>query len=119
MEKIIKLALEAKGFSASVIDAVYEVAIATGNTEVAINKLLGFYEVPGIAKQSDVYADDVVCTFKSYNPFRDVVFYSYTVIKRINKDGTWIDDPNGTVEESTYDCSLSRWNKHAIATSDE
>ena len=115
MKKIIALALEAKGFAPETIDAIYEVATATGNTEVAINMLLGFYEKPYISPHATVEDKDIVCKFESYDAFNKKVHYSYEKVERIRQNDQWIDDPSGKLITRTSDCYLDRWNNNQVS----
>jgi hypothetical protein len=52
MEKLIKIALEAKGFKPEMVEAIIKVANATQNPVVAIEIILGIYEMPIIPETS-------------------------------------------------------------------
>ena len=114
MKQIIALALTAKGFAPESVDAIYDVAAATGNTEVAINMLLGFYEPPEINPYATVEEKDIICTFQKYDPFKKEITYTYEKVERIRQNEQWIDDPNGTMVTRTSICHLDRWTKNKI-----
>ena len=118
MDKIIKMALESKGFSNETADIILEIAGATGNTEVAVSKLLGIYEPPVIANESGVAQKErdsnSIATFISFNPYKNEVKYSYQSVKRIYQDGKYVDNPEGIKETMEDICSLDRWNRFPV-----
>lgn len=84
MEKIMILALQSRGFAADVVAALMEVANATGNATVAIEKILGVYEAPEIptSRPPMVPSHTSDCTLVSYNPFKEVVTYQAEVTEK-------------------------------------
>ena len=78
MEKIIRIALEAK-FQNVDLTNLLEVINATGNAVVATETLLGIYEAPQIPETAIIYNER--CNFVSFNKYSNEVIYSRTVIR--------------------------------------
>jgi hypothetical protein len=69
------------------MDGLFEVLEKTGNTEIALELMLGTYQQPEIPKQSIVrprYGNEkVTATFLSYDKWEDKVSFNYTVVESI------------------------------------
>lgn len=79
MEKIIRIALEAK-FQNVDLTNLLEVINATGNAVVATEVLLGIYEAPQIPETAIIYNDK--CTFISFNKYTNEVTYSRNALRK-------------------------------------
>lgn len=116
MNKIERIALISKGFASDVVDAIIEVANATGNSTVAIEKLLGVYEAPKPVQYSYQHSGkEKVSTFVSFDPFKDQVTYSY-----MQEDTKWNEttrkhEPLGTYRKSQSTTSLHSWEYNALS----
>ena len=112
MKEISIFALQAVGHDFKMANIMYEVAEATGNVEVAIKKLLSIYEEPRIHAQAK--RDGHVCTFKSYDPFKDRLTYTYNTIKKVYVEDKYVDDPTGVLVEKMNTTGLASWTADAI-----
>lgn len=118
MKEIIKLALSTR-FANEDVDAIYEVAKATGNLEVALSKLLGMYEEPYIAPYSACEKDSIKpCMFKSYDPFTNRVTYAYEKYRESYNPITKEHELTSEIIYRETDTNLSRWNERGYTEED-
>lgn len=77
MNKLAFIALQSKGFEDATINAILEVAEATGNALVAVEKVLGVYEAPPMPAKSTSHRSDEMedRKFIRFDPFKDLVYY--------------------------------------------
>ena len=88
MEKIIKVALKgAFNLTEDQFNALMEVIMASGNPEVATEKLLGCFEEPDYPLKSKDKKSEVERTAVSYDAFRRRVNYSYKERSSLTKVG--------------------------------
>ena len=73
MEKIIRIALEAK-FPGINLENLMEVLRATGNAVIAAETLLNIYEEPNIPKRALLHK--IPATFESFDKYKELVKYS-------------------------------------------
>lgn len=102
MEKIIKIALEAK-FPGINLENLMEVLRATGNAAVAAETLLGIYEEPNIPKQSQLYKS--LATFESFDKYKGLVKYS---VDSFDTKILYFDSEEVANECVEYDPSIGR-----------
>jgi len=80
MSTLLKFALESKFGKNINAQEVIDVAEATGNSTVAVEKILGIYKEPDFLKEitNKTYSrDGDVCVFVSHDPFREEIKYSF------------------------------------------
>ena len=87
-------------FSEDNIDAILQIAKATGKTDVAIRILLGLYEEPELVAVIDDSKDgsEVNRKFESFDPFKNEVKYSFI---QVGWDTCWF--PKGYAGEEKKD----------------
>ena len=102
MEKIIKIALEAK-FPNVDLTNLMDILNATGNVVVAIEILLGIYEEPNIPEAALLYKTPAV--FVSFDKYKGSVRYSTDTFTSKN---LYFDSEEAANECVEYDTSIGR-----------
>ena len=102
MEKIIRIALEAK-FPGINLENLMEVLRATGNATIAAETLLNIYEKPHIPRQSQLYKS--LATFESFDKYKELVKYS---VNTFETKSLYFDSEEVANECVEYDPSIGR-----------
>ena len=136
MDKIIKLALQGAGFNETMIDGIILVANATDNATVAIETILGIYDVPMVEGYSEYRPN---AELLRYDRFRDRVYFTYDETEKtgayfaddqdmslitaenykdyVTRDGKYHYVLTGKTYKRDSYCSLSDWKKKALTVS--
>jgi len=77
MNKIVSIALEAKGFKQEVIEAVIKITNETGNPEAALEMLLGIYEVPKLPIKAGIKGGAELISFNPLSNPNYAIKYAY------------------------------------------
>lgn len=104
-----KIALQTM-FPEETINNVLKVVNATGNTPVGVLILLGQYEAPELPHYLADTKDEANIEFISYDPFTDLVKYSYN---RIRTKSAWFKKDDEPTEENIQD--KSSWREDAMS----
>ena len=102
MEKIIRIALEAK-FPGINLENLMEVLRVTGNATIAAETLLGIYEEPNIPKRALLCKSPA--TFESFDKYKELVKYS---VNTFETKSLYFDSEEVANECVEYDPSIGR-----------